>query len=257
MQHKLWSGPAFDCWERAGIGPGKTVLDLGCGPGYTTLDIAALVAPTGHVLAIDESVKFIEHLKKQQQTQGLTGINTRVMDAQQLDIAAASIDVAYTRWVLCYVPDPDAVLQGVVKALRPGGVFAVQDYVNVEGQLLAPTGHAHARVVHVMVESWRQSRGDPNIGLRLPELMRKHGLNIEEIRPLQRIIRSGSPSWLWPSTFFHNFVPLLVEQGLLSEQEQHDFEREWAERSKDDTAFFWSPPMVEVIARKPPTKKAR
>jgi ubiquinone/menaquinone biosynthesis C-methylase UbiE len=255
LQHKLWSGSAFDCWERAGIGPGKTVLDLGCGPGYTTLDLAALVAPTGQVLAIDESARFIEHLKKQQQTLGLTSIDVRVMDAQYLDIAEASIDVVYTRWVLCYVSNPDTVLQGVVKALRPGGVFAVQDYLNLGGQLLAPMSKAHARVVQVMVESWEQRGGDTKIGMRLPELMHRYGLIVEEIRPVQRIIRPGSPLWLWPSTFFRNFVPLLVEHGLLSEQEQHDFEQEWSERARDNTAFFWAPPMVEVIARKPQTER--
>ena len=127
LQHKLWSGSAFDCWERTGIGPGKIILDLGCGPGYTTLDLAALVAPTGQVLAIDESTRFIGHLRKQQQVLNLTNIDVRVMDSQYLDIDEASIDVVYTRWVLCYVPDPEAVIQGVVKALRPGAVFAVQD----------------------------------------------------------------------------------------------------------------------------------
>ena len=102
-----------------------------------------------------------------------------------------------------------------------------------------------------MIESWQQRGGDTKAGLRLPGLMHKYGLIVEEIGPLQRVIRPSSPLWLWPSTFFRNFVPSLVKQGLLSEQEQRDFEQEWAERSKDDTAFFWTPPMVEVIARKP------
>src|SRR5687768_9939182 len=53
LQHRLWSGSAFDCRERAGIGQGASVLDLGCGPGYTSLDLVALVAPTGRVVAID------------------------------------------------------------------------------------------------------------------------------------------------------------------------------------------------------------
>jgi hypothetical protein len=102
-----------------------------------------------------------------------------------------------------------------------------------------------------MIESWQRRGGDPQIGLHLPQLMQESGLVVEEIRPIQRLIRSGAPVWMWPSTFFRNFVPLLVEQGLLSEQEQRDFEQDWAERSKDDAAFFWAPPMVEIIARKP------
>jgi ubiquinone/menaquinone biosynthesis C-methylase UbiE len=43
VQHKLWSASAFAVWERAGIGVGKTVLDIGCGPGYTSYDLAGVV----------------------------------------------------------------------------------------------------------------------------------------------------------------------------------------------------------------------
>jgi ubiquinone/menaquinone biosynthesis C-methylase UbiE len=250
LQHRLWSGSAFDCWERAGIGQGATVLDLGCGPGYTTLDLAALVAPTGRVVAIDQSVRFVGYLKQQQQALDVTNIEAHVMDAHQLDLAEASIDVAYARWVLCYVPYLEDVIQGVVRVLRPGWVFAVQDYLNMAGVRVAPASTAFSRVVQVPAESWRRSGGDPEVGVRLPALMQRRGLRIEDIRPIQRVTRAGSALWLWPSSFLHDYVLRQVEQGQLSAEEQYAFERDWELRSKDDTAFLWTPPMVGTIARK-------
>lgn len=257
LQHKLWSASAFACWERADIGPGRTVLDLGCGPGFTTLDLAALVTVSGQVIAIDGSTRFIDYLQQQQATLKLPNIDARVMDAQALALEAGSIDIAFTRWLLCYVPDPDAVVRGVVDVLRPGGVFAIQDYVRAEDQWLAPPGPAHARVVQVLMEQWRHSGGDPAIGLRLPAVLGRHGLVVEVIRPIQRLLRPGSPAWEWPSAFFRQEVPNLVAQGHLSAHEQSAFEAEWAARSADETAYFWAPPMVEVIARKPLTAAER
>ena len=47
LQHRVWQQRAFEGWRSAGIGPGQTVLDVGCGPGYAALDLAELVGASG------------------------------------------------------------------------------------------------------------------------------------------------------------------------------------------------------------------
>jgi hypothetical protein len=143
------------------------------------------------------------------------------------------------------------VLEGVATALRSGGVLAVQEYANYATQTLAPESEAFQRVVEAIIKSWRQRGGDPDIGLRLPAMMMKHGLRVEAIQPLHRIARSGSPLWLWPTAFLRSFVPTLVASGFLSDAEHQEFEREWSAHSNDETAFYWAPPVMEIIARKP------
>ena len=91
------------------------------------------------------------------------------------------------------------------------------------------------------------------MGQRLPALMAAAGLEIEAIRPLQRIARPADPLWEWPTSFFSNFIPMLVQQGLVSEKDWSDFQLEWAERTRDPNAVFWTPSMVEIIARRPVT----
>jgi hypothetical protein len=81
-------------------------------------------------------------------------------------------------------------------------------------------------------------------------MMEASGLRVESILPLQRIARSSEPLWQWPTTFFANFIPRLVEQGLVPADDWRAMEREWAERSRDENAFFWTPSMVEIIARR-------
>ncbi len=250
VQHKLWSASAFAIWERAGISAGKTVLDIGCGPGYTSYDLAGVVTSSGKVIAIDESVRFIDHLKQRLQHDSDVAIDARVGDVQLLDLPTASIDAAYQRWVLCFVRNPEAVIRGVARALKPGGTFAIQEYLHYEGILLAPQSTAFLRFVSIVSNSWNERGGDTNVGMRLPGLLAKHGLNPVEIRPLHRIARPKSQLWKWPAIFIETYAPKLVEEGRMTVEEHSALVRDWEARTNDPGAFFCSPPMIEIIAVK-------
>ena len=249
-QHKLWSASAFAIWERAGISEGKTVLDIGCGPGYTSMDLAGVVRSKGNVIAIDESPRFIEHLKKRVRFVDDVSIDARVGDVQELHLPAQSVDAAYQRWVLCFVKDPEAVIRGVAQSLKPGGVFAIQEYLHYEGILLAPSSKAFDRFVAVVADAWNLRGGDTKVGMRLPGLLVKHGLLPKEIRPLHRIAHPQSQLWTWPTIFIQTYAPKLVEEGKLTEKEHEALVQDWTARTNDPGAFFCSPPMIEIIAVK-------
>jgi SAM-dependent methyltransferase len=250
LQHRLWSGEAFACWQRAGVKPGSVVLDVGCGPGYATFDLAQLVAPGGKVIGVDESARFVDYLNAQARARGVANAAASVQDVQALRVSEASVDVAYARWVLCFTPRPEDVVAGVARALKPGGVFAVQDYVHWQALFSSPPGPAFEKVLAATDRSWRESGGDSEVGKRLPGMMAASGLRVESIRPLQRVARPGDPLWQWPSSFFANWVPLLVQRGFLSDEDRRAFERDWSARSADGDAFFWTPSMVEIVARR-------
>jgi SAM-dependent methyltransferase len=251
VQHKLWSAAAFSIWERAGIRAGQTVLDIGSGPGYTSFDLAGIVTTKGRVVAIDESARFIEHLKSRQRILGDTTIDARVGDVQRLELAPESFDAAYQRWVLCFVKDPEAVVAGVARALKRGGVFAIQDYLHYDGILLAPESAAFRRFVRIVADTWRGHGGDTDIGQKLPSLLVKHGLTPVEISPLHRIARPGSSLWTWPTIFIETYAPKLVEEGRLTPAEHDALVADWKEHGSDPGAYFCSPPMVDIISVKP------
>ncbi|MFN0136211.1 MAG: class I SAM-dependent methyltransferase [Phycisphaerae bacterium] len=249
LQHRVWSAQAFALWERAGFSPAHTVLDLGCGPGFATIDLARLL-PSARIIAIDESPRFVEHLKRRCEIEGVRNVDVRVGDAQALDLPAESIDAVYSRWVLCFLPDPAAAVRGVARVLRPGGVFAVQDYFNWESLSLAPRSEIMARVVVAVGKSWRARGGDPDFVARLPSMMMGAGFDVREITPHLRVARPGTSVWQWPTTFFANFVPMLVEQGFLTPSDLAEFTAEWRRRSDDPTTFFAAPPAFDVIGVK-------
>ena len=71
-----------------------------------------------------------------------------------------------------------------------------------------------------------------------------------DIQPIVRLARPGSTLWNWPDSFFDIYLPTLVKMRLITAAHERAFRRAWAERSRDPSAFFTSPPMVEIIAEK-------
>ena len=250
-QHQVWAAPTAASWDRAGFGPGARLLDVGCGPGYATLDLAGIVGPTGHVLGVDVSQRFVAHLNEETRRRGIAHVEAQLQDLERLALPDASRDGAFARWVLCFVRDPAEVVARVARTLRPGGAFVVLDYCHYEGFAMAPRSEASERVIAAVAASFRQSGGDPEVGRDVPAFMRRAGLVVESLRPIVRLARPGTALWSWPWTFFENFLPGLVAAGGLSTEDHEAFVRDWAARSRDPDAFLLTPPMVEVIGRRP------
>jgi SAM-dependent methyltransferase len=250
FQHAVWSGYAAEAWEAAGFGPGQRILDVGCGPGYASLNLARLVGPAGHVHGIDLSARFIRHLQAEIAARGIPNVSAEEGDLTTAALPAESFHGAYARWVLCFVPDPEAAVRAVARALRPDGAFVVQDYSQYDAVQIAPEDPAFARIFPAVVRAWRERGGDPSVGAALPAMMERCGLRVTHIRPIRRIGRPGTALWQWPRTFFDNFLPTLVEAGLLSAGELAEFDARWREWESVPGAFFASPPMVEVVGVK-------
>lgn len=246
FQHQVWAAQTAAAWERANFRRGATILDVGCGPGYATFDLGDLVGPDGRVIGVDMSPRFVTHVATEAARRGLANIDVRVEDLSQLSQAQASLDGAFARWVMCFLPDPGDVIVRVARALRPGAAFVIIDYCHYEGFRMGPRSAAVERVFNAVGESFRRHGGNPDVGMDLPRHMRAAGLEVRAVRPLVRVGRPGSALWEWPRTFFRIFLPTLVGDGSLSAAELAEFWEDYDARSADPAAFFMSPPMVEV-----------
>lgn len=251
FQHRVWQSHTAALWERAGVAPGMTVLDVGAGPGYATLDLAHFVGPKGRVIAVDESDRFVTRLREWVAPAAPAPIDIVRADVHDLDLPENSVDAAYARWVLCFVRDPKRVIERVARALRPGAVFMVQDYFNYHMMALAPRSAAFERIVPAVRASWAAMGGDADVMGRVPTMCVELGLEIRDIRCHARVARPGDLLWQWPETFFANFIPRLIQQGHLSQADAEAFAADWKARREDPGAFFSVPPVYEAIIAKP------
>ena len=94
---------------------GERILDLGCGDGALTAKLAAMGC---EVVGVDSSAAQIAAARK-------LGLDTRVMDGEKLCFDA-EFDAVFSNAALHWMRNPDAVIAGAWRALRPGGRFVAE-----------------------------------------------------------------------------------------------------------------------------------
>ena len=128
-----WLGEATEVMlDLAGVGPGARVLDVAAGAGGQSIAAARRVGPSGVVLATDISSRILEYAERQATAAGLTNIQTKTMDGEEIDVEASFYDAVISRVGLIYFPDQQAALKGMRRALKPGGRVAAIVYSTPE-----------------------------------------------------------------------------------------------------------------------------
>src|ERR687890_1535220 len=101
-----WLGQATETMlDMAEVGPGSRVLDVAAGAGGQTIAAAKRVGPSGYVLATDISSNILEFASAAAQEEGLTNVEPRVMDGEELGELEESFDAVICRVGLIYFPD--------------------------------------------------------------------------------------------------------------------------------------------------------
>ncbi len=116
--------------------PGERILDIGCGDGVLTRKI---VDAGADVIGIDTSESFLGSARE-------SGLDVRFMDAQKLTFHN-EFDAVFSNAALHWMTSAQDVVQGVARALKPGGRFAAEfgGHGNVAAIVTAMRAVARAR----------------------------------------------------------------------------------------------------------------
>lgn len=178
--------------------PGERILDLGCGDGVLT---AQLAAQGCRVVGIDGSPAFVAAARAR-------GLDARVGDGQALAFESG-FDAVFSNAALHWMRQPDLVLQGVHRALVPGGRFVAE--LGGEGcvqQIVAALEAA-------LAARGRDGRAAnpwyfPN-DVEYRERLERNGFQVREIRLFPRPTPLPGDVTGWLGTFCLHFTTLLPE----------------------------------------------
>ena len=105
--------------------PGERVLEIAGGPGTVSMTAARAVTPGGHVIYSDFAEPMVDAARERLQAEGAPGVEYRVIDAETIDLADASVDAVACRMGYMLMADPAAALRETARVLAPDGRIAL------------------------------------------------------------------------------------------------------------------------------------
>lgn len=110
------------------IKAGSVVADVGAGVGYTSIRLAKRVGSEGLVLATDLQPQMLQMLAANAKEAGLPNIRPIRATANDTKLPEGKVDLVIMVDVYHECSEPEAVLQGLRKALKPGGRLVLVEF---------------------------------------------------------------------------------------------------------------------------------
>lgn len=152
-------------FDRVGIGPGMTCLDVGCGAADTTFELARRVGDRGRVIGIDIDETILDRVR----ADAPGNVELRTADIRTIE-PTPEFDLVNARFVLDHLARPRDALAVMKCMLRPGGKICAEcgDY---SGWYCYPRNASFDRIVELVTEQRARTGGAADAGAMLPVLL--------------------------------------------------------------------------------------
>lgn len=210
---EAYDAMTFARLAETGVTSGWRCLEIGSGGGSVAQWLAERVAPTGEVMATDVKPHHIPRRPC------LTAVEHDVVTDP---LPEASFDLVVARLVLQHLPERLAVLDKLVRALKPGGWLHIEEFdTSYEPPLLTPdeeSARLYAAFLDTKCAVMRAGGGDPHWARRAPAAMRAAGLVDIDPRPRIELRTAGSPGLRLQLNHTYHLRDKLIAAGMTEAQ---------------------------------------
>lgn len=217
--------------EALGAVLGERILDVGCGPGFYCLELSETVDTSGSVVGVDSSPAMLELARARCADRDNVGLLEG--EATTLPVESGTFEGAICVQVLEYIPDVDAALVELHRALRPGGRAVVWD-----GDWATASIHSRdTALTERVLRAWDEHLAHPSLPRTLRTRLRSAGFEDVRVEP-HAFAASGRD----PETYGAGLVPLIAtfvagRQGV-SEMDAEAWGTEQGELLERDEFYF-------------------
>lgn len=127
-----------DVFAALGVQRGARIADVGAGGGFFTARLAQAVGSDGRVFATDVDGDVVERLRQRATRDRWT--NVEIIQSSPTDprLPAATLDAVLVMNAYHEFTDPEAMLRGLSRSLKPGGRLVIIDQVPADNRLREP-----------------------------------------------------------------------------------------------------------------------
>jgi SAM-dependent methyltransferase len=247
FQARLWDPVSHQLFDRIGVRRGWRVLEVGPGQGSLHLELRRRVR--GPIDAVERSPVFAERLKRRCRRDGLGEGHVWQTDLLDASLPRDAYDLIFVRWVFLFLPNPQAHVTKLARALKPGGILAIQDY-HRETLGMVPRPEEWTRFVLADLAFFASQGGYASIGGFLPQMYRRAGLRVDDIFLTVKSGHPGSAVWKWLTAYFLGVLDRYAKFRPFSAHDARRLRRHWLAASRDRTSLLIGPALLDVIGTK-------
>jgi SAM-dependent methyltransferase len=204
--------------ERSGLRPGAHVLELGAGAGSIAAAMAQRVGREGRVIAVDRDIRYLNNLPCQ--------VEIMEVDILHEPLPAGPFDLVHARLLLGHLGEPITRLWTWIDVLKPGGWLVVEEADSSGCCESVPFSSGFCAVHLAIVDEVARGGFDPRLGLRLPSIAHKCGLDYVEAVTIRPRVHGDSHKGVPVLDLLAaKLAPTLTAHGHITDQEYAEFRR--------------------------------
>lgn len=248
-QAAMWRTATQALFDRIGLAPGMTCLDVGAGPGTVMRLMADRVGPEGQVTGIEIDNTLGQQALADLRAQGGAAFTMIAADVAELaTVPGAPFDLVFCRLFLMHMQDPVAALEKMASWVKPGGVVAAQEF-DFGSIAVEPPCPPMAEFNRLFEGVFRASGRNMRAGRQLPAQFEGAGLSLPDGTLAEaKFIPLGDMAAMLIGVYQGLFAAA-VELGIADTTRAEAFKADMTEAGQDGRYYCLTPILIGAWKR--------